>query len=137
MWFTWIGALIVSGVQYLLSKFTISKAGYIIVIPMYLIYVTAIFTSWTLFLAVVIEVVNSLFDIINMVNTKNSTSSGQPVFQCFFYLLNALGIADGLKTGIALIVSDVLAIISLKGADAFKSTTKELIVVTNGLFDRK
>lgn len=137
MWFTWIGSLLVSLVTYLFSKFTISKAGYIIVIPMYIVYVGAIVTSWGLFLSVLFDITNSVFDLINMVNTQNSGSSGKPVFQCFFYLLNALGVADGLKTGIALIVSDILAIISLKGADAFKTTTKELIVVTNGLFDRK
>jgi hypothetical protein len=137
MWFTWIGAFFVSGVQFLLSKFTISKAGLIIVIPMYVIYVGAIIFSWTLFIAVLIQVTNSTFDIINMVNDQNATSSGTPVFQCFFYLLNALGISAGLKTGIALIVSDLLAIVSLKGAQAFGSTTKELIVVTNGMFGNK
>lgn len=135
MWFTWIGAFIVELIKFFFKKFSFSKAGYIIVLPMYMIYLTLIFTSWTLFLAVVINVVNSLFDILNMVNTQN-TNNGTPIFKCFFYLLNALGVSEALKVGVALIVSDVLAIVTLKGADAFRVTTKEIIVTTKGIFDK-
>jgi hypothetical protein len=134
MWFTWIGSFFINGVTFLLSKFTIQKAGLVIVIPMYIVYIGAIFVSWGLFLAVIIQVVNSAFDIINMVNNQNSGTSSTPVFKCFFYLLNALGVSDALKTGIALIVSDLLAIMVLKGATAFQTTTKELISITNNMF---
>lgn len=136
MWFTWIGTLIISFVQYLFDKFSINKAAYFITIPMYVLYVTLIFTSWALFLAATIQIVNSAYDILNMINLQNSNSSSSSVFKCFFYLLNILGISAGLKTGIALIISDLLAIITLKAADSFKITTKELIVATNGIFNK-
>lgn len=134
MWFTWIGTFILESIKFLFKKFSFSKAGYVVVLPMYMIYLTLIFASWTLFLAAAINIVNSLFDILNMVNTK--TSSGTPIFKCFFYLLNALGVSEALKVGVALLVSDILAIVTLKGADAFKVTTKEIIVTTKGIFDK-
>jgi hypothetical protein len=134
MWFTWIGTFILETIKFLFKKFSFSKAGYVVVLPMYMIYLTLIFASWTLFLAAAINIVNNLFDILNMVNTK--TSNGTPIFKCFFYLLNALGVSEALKVGVALLVSDILAIVTLKGADAFKVTTKEIIVTTKGIFDK-
>lgn len=136
MYFTWIGTLILEAIKFIFKKFSISKAGYFVVVPMYVLYITLIFTSWTLFLGACIQIVNSLFDLLNMINFQNTSSSSTPVFKCFFYLLNSLGIAAGLKTGIALIVSDILVVITLKSADAFKITTKEIIVTTNGIFDK-
>lgn len=136
MWFTWVGNLIITIIITYSKKFNFSKFSFFAIVPMYVFYITLIFTSWSLFLAAAIHIINSLFNVLNLVNVQNNSSSGEPVFGCFFYLLNALGVADGLKTGIALLVSDVLAIVSLRAANAFRITTKEIIVVTKGIFDK-
>jgi hypothetical protein len=136
MWFTWIGNLLITVIVTYFKKFSFSKFSFFVIIPMYVFYITLIFTSWSLFLAATIKIVNSVFDVLNLVNNVNNSSSGEPIFACFFYLLNALGVAEGLKTGVALLVSDLLAIVTLKGADAFRITSKELIVVTKGIFDK-
>lgn len=129
MWFYWIGAILISSVQFIFKRFTFGTLSYFVLVPFYSFYVALLFISFGLFYNAVFHIVNSIFDLLNMINTYNN-SVGSPPFACFFYLLDALGIADALKNGISLIVSDILGIITIKAtAEFFFYTGKAIKVV--------
>jgi hypothetical protein len=67
MWFTWIGNLLITVIVTYFKKFSFSKFSFFVIIPMYVFYITLIFTSWSLFLAATIKIVNSVFDVLNLV----------------------------------------------------------------------
>lgn len=133
MYFTWIGAFIINVVTYFLGQITIKKFRYAVTIPLYIFYFGLIIASWGLFLTALIYMTNSIFDLLSMIDnsTDGVGTGGSETFKCFYYLLDALGIADGLKAGVALLVSDILVVITLRASYAVKDTTKELIDVTD------
>lgn len=126
MWFVWLGNLLVSLISYLITKSSFSKIKTLVIIPVAIVYIGMMVTSFSLFVYAVIYIVNNIFDLLNVIN-NSSSSNNSYVFKCFFYFLTASGILDSLKVGISLIVSNVLAIITLRATMAGKNTVKQII----------
>lgn len=131
MWFVWIGNFVVSLVSFLVSKISLKSLKMAAIIPLSVVYIGLMVTSFGLFVTAMIYIVNSAYDLINAINFQNSSSGVLSVFKCFFYLLDSLGIADALKTGISLLVSNILALVTLKAAMAGKKMVQDIIDIFN------
>lgn len=129
MWFTWIGNIVISLVQFFSKKFTFSNASFFVLIPIYMFYVPFLMLLWTLFSSIVVSLTNTLFNLLDMIRAGNSSSAFSP----FFYLLDALGISDSLEIGVSLMVTSLLTILTFKTVLAFSDTTKTLIDLVRGV----
>jgi len=134
MWFVWIGNIIVTIISYFVSKIALKSFKIAFLIPLTAVYIGMMVASFGLFATALIYIINSVYDLINLINVQSTTSGVSSVFKCFFYLLDCLGISDSLKTGVALIVSDILAIVVLKATMAGKNTVKEIITIFSKVF---
>lgn len=126
MWFVWIGNIISSLISYLFSKSSFKNFKLLVVIPLSVVYIGMMVTSFGLFAYAVMKIVNTIFDLINEINETNFNSTTN-VFRCFYYLLDALGVADSLEVGISLIVSNLLAILVLQATMAGKNQVQSII----------
>lgn len=127
MWFVWIGNIVSSLISYLFSKSSFKNFKLLVVIPLSVVYISMMVTSFGLFAYAVMKIVNTVFDLITEINDTNVSSSSTNVFKCFYYLLDALGVADSLQVGISLIVSNLLAILVLQATMAGKNQVQSII----------
>lgn len=127
MWFVWIGNIVSSLFSYLFSKSSFKNFKLLVVIPLSVVYISMMVTSFGLFVYAVMKIVNTVFDLITEINDTNVSSSSTSVFKCFYYLLDAFGVADSLEVGISLIVSNLLAILVLQATMAGKNQVQSII----------
>lgn len=133
MWFVWIGNIITALITFFLGKNKFRNLKLIVIIPISIVYIGMMVSSVVLFVTAITYTVNNIFNLLDVLNQANSSNS-VPVFNCFLYLLNAMGIAPALKAGVSLIVSDILIIIILKATMAGKNTVKQIIwILDKGL----
>lgn len=127
MWWLWFFNIIVAIVTWLISKLGFKNIKKLAIIPLGVVYIGMMLTSFGLFVYGVTLTVNSIFDLITNINDTNSTNSSSSVFKCFFYLLDAMGISDALQVGLSLIVSNVLAILTLQATMVGKNQVQAII----------
>jgi hypothetical protein len=114
MWFHAIFLIINAVLDWVVGKVSFKTVAYGFSIPIWIIYIPLLTASFVFFMWGLLNIFDSLFDFIALIKYGGSGSSGSgnnlPVFACFWYLLDALGIRESLETGAALILSNLLII---------------------------
>ena len=129
MWFVWIGSFVTSLISFLVNKFSFKVVKTTFLLPLSIVYIGLMVTSFSLFCAALIYIINSVFNVLDLfeMGSAGGSGGGGVTFHCFTYLLEITGIGDSIKVGASLLVSDILAIVTLKATMAGKNSVKEII----------
>jgi hypothetical protein len=127
MWFIWVGNFFAFVGTFFLNFIKSGLVRTTFALPLVAVYVVFMIASFGLFATALVYIINSIFDLINAFDTNTSDVESSVVFECFFYILNSLGLLDSLKVGISLLFSNMLAIFVMKATMSGKHTVKEII----------